>query len=288
MRLLHLTVLAISVSACRPRQDAAAPSGSPDAVQLRFDAAKMKGASCTLSIVSETGPAEAPIRSTTDFDLAFGHADAELTMQMRSVSSSLVVGPATVRTRVTPELIEEPSDNWQHVVRKAADDADARRQIDGLLVAPHYFLRMDELGAILDYRQDLATDVKIPELDGLALAWALGMPALPVESASDGDMWLAGRFLPQAELDPARVVEVAYHLTSVRDGVATIVIRSRNESSSQADGVTITGSVVIDGEARMRVSDGRPLETKVEVQLDFESSEGSGGWTWRYAGKCAP
>jgi hypothetical protein len=208
---------------------------------------------------------------------------------MKSAEFELALGSKTIRVRVTPELLEEPTHEGSHTVRRAADDPDARKRIEAITAAPHAFLRLDDHAGILDYREDLKTDVKIPALSGVGLSWALGMPHLPVEAVREGSEWLGVRFLPnQADADPDRGVPVAYRLLRVRRGIATIAISSRMNNTIDAGDAKVAGSIEIEGEAKVRVSDGRPLDTEVHVTLGFASPEGSGGWTWRYVGRCEP
>jgi hypothetical protein len=289
MRLAHASILALSVCSCQPRGDAASPGDSTGEVHLRFDTAALRSATCTLRIEDTTGPAGQSMGSRTAMPLAFAGSEQELAIRIRSAEFELAFGPETIRIRVTPELLEEPTDKGTHVVRRAVDDPNAKKRIEAITAAPHAFLRLDDHAGILDYREDLQTDVKIPALSGVGLSWALGVPHLPVEAVHEGSEWLGVRFLPnQADADPDRGIPVSYRLLRVRRGIATIAISSRMNNTIEASDTKIAGSVTIEGEAKVRVSDGRPLDTDVHVTLGFSSPEGSGGWEWRYVGSCEP
>lgn len=281
-----MAIVTLLISACRPAPGA---STDPDAAHaLRLDLAALRKAECSVQIDTMLGPPGTNAGASLRIPLEFSGADDELAMRMRSAQSFLQFGDVEIRNRVTPDLIEEPTDGGKHVVRRAADDPATKAEISALLGAPHAFLRLDEHAGVLDYREEIETDVKLGDVDAVGLAWVFPVPHLPVEPVKKGDEWLGARYLARdAPFDADAAVPIRYRLVQVRRGVATISMVGGMSQELDVDGKPFVTAIGVEGQSKIRISDGRPLSTGVRVLLRLGRKDAS-AWEWRYTGSCAP
>lgn len=288
MGVARTAIVALAICACRPSSGSDSPTDPDGAHVLRLDLSALRTADCSIQIDSILGPPGSDVGASLRIPLEFSGSDRELAIRMRSAQSFLQLPGVEIRNRVTPELIEEPTDQGEHVIRRAADDPAARAEIAALLGAPHAFLRLDDHAGVLDYREEIDTKVQLGDVDAVGLAWALPVPHLPVEPVRKGDEWLGVRYLARdAAFDPDSGVPVRYRLTKIRRGVATIAITGGVGHDLEAGGKVLAMGVSIHGEAQVRISDGRPLATGVRVLLRL-GSKGTSVWEWRYVGSCKP
>lgn len=278
----RIALALVCIAGCRGAGATKPPYDGP----LRFVSAALDGSTCRLQTVNTTGPRGQSVQLTSDFTFSTTVVDGELHLHVHEARNEILAGPHEMVLRITPELVEQP-ENKQQVVRRAADAESTRRTIDALTGAPHVFVKLDRHAGITGYREDFDPELKVADLDGIGLAWLLGVPHLHTTVIERNEPWLGLRHLPTKQ-DLDQGIPLTYRVKSVRKGVATITIAADGRKRIESEELRFAGGVVIRGEATIRVADGYPLASDIELVLGFSSSEGSGGWSSRYRGSCQP
>jgi hypothetical protein len=281
-----VTISLLATLSCAPRgTSVAGPGGEPgNPVASRFDPSRMDGWRCQLVLESRLGASAKEIAVTTT-TVAFIPiaSDAGFGLQVREVSSQLVIGGATLSRKLDTEHIEIVTPK-EHRSQRADDDPDTRRVIEAVTGDPPLFVDIDTRAKLVTQRGRLAPEVVklLPDLTLLGVAWMFGLPELPRKMAV-GAEWEGLRPFPAA--GPQNDMRLHYRVERIDDTAAHVAIEAE---STEDLPLGLRGRLRIDGVARIRPSDAAFLGATVDLKLDLEGADAPLNAGWRYESSCTP